>query len=73
MRLSTIWGMPAMTMRERIYRTIDWSAQTAASKLPKRVKYWATLQSIAMATRESPNVPATSVDEILPKLVGGPK
>jgi hypothetical protein len=73
MRLKTIWSIPAMSMSERLRRTVDWAAMEAARKLPPRVKYWATMQSIARATRESPNIPATTVDQVLSRLDGGPK
>lgn len=38
---------------------------TLGAKLPLRVRYWVTLQEIGFATRKSPNVPATSLTNIL--------
>jgi hypothetical protein len=65
MRLKTIWTIPGMKTAERLHRTLEWSAQVAASRLPLRVRYWATIQEIGKATRDSENVPATRLDEIL--------
>jgi len=68
MRFTTIWTIPAMTLRERLSRTRDWAAQEVAARLPKRIRYWTTLQEIGRATMTSPHVPATPLDEILRNL-----
>lgn len=65
MKLSTIWTIPACTLREKLRRTRDWAAQQVAARLPLRVRYWATIQELAYATAKSPNVPATSLDRVL--------
>lgn len=41
MRLTTIWTMPAMTLRERLSRTADALDLAIAARLPRRVRYWA--------------------------------
>jgi hypothetical protein len=46
--------MPLMSLSTRIAYTVDELAQLAAVALPQRVKYWATMQSMAHATREYP-------------------
>lgn len=70
MKFWTIWTMSwkSMTIRERLIRTQEWSAMQIAAKLPLRVRYWATLQEIGKATRNSPNIPATPLNEILRNL-----
>lgn len=68
MKLTTIWTIPAMPLTERLRRTRDWAAQEFAARLPKRIKYFVTLQQIGKATMTSPNVPATPLDEILRNL-----
>lgn len=54
-----------MSFPERLRRTRDWAAMTLGAKLPLRIRYWVTMQEIGHATAKSPNVPATSLDEIL--------
>jgi hypothetical protein len=39
-----------------------------AGRLPKRLRYFVTLQAIAKATVNSPNIPATPLDEVLRNL-----
>jgi hypothetical protein len=73
MKLTTIWSIPAMSLTERLRRTADWGAQAIASSLPQRIRYWVAIQQIAGATMDSPNVPATPLESILPKLSGGPR
>jgi hypothetical protein len=68
MRFRTIWTMPAMTIKERLRRTLDWAAMKVAANLPLRVRYWVAILEIGHATAKSPNVPATSCDEILNNL-----
>jgi hypothetical protein len=68
MKLSTIWSLPSMTTPERLRRTRDWAAMELAAILPVRLKYYVTLQQIGKATMDSPNVPATKLEDILRKL-----
>jgi len=68
MRLSTIWTLPSMPLMERLRRTQEWATMEFASRLPKRVKYWVTIQEIARTTRDSPDIPATPLQDILRKL-----
>lgn len=68
MRFLTIWTIPAMTLPERLRRTRDWAAMKIASRLPKRVRYWTALQEIGKATMHSPEVPATTLDQVLRNL-----
>jgi hypothetical protein len=68
MRFKTIWFMPSFTFTERLIRTRDWAAMKVASALPVRVRFWVTMGEIGHATLESPNVPATKLEDILPNL-----
>lgn len=68
MRLSTIWSIPSMSTMERLRRTREWANMALAAKLPRRLRYWVTILEIAKATKESPNIPATPLDEILENL-----
>jgi hypothetical protein len=67
-RFTTIWTIPAMSLTERLRRTRDWAAQEFAARLPKRIKYFVTLQQIGRATMTSPNIPATPLEDILRNL-----
>lgn len=73
MRLRTIWTIPAMDFSERCRRSTDWAAQMTVMLLPKRVRYWTTMMALAKATRESHNVPATPLDEVLANMEGAPR
>lgn len=77
MRLTTIWTLPDIRMIDRVRRSIDRAALVAATRLPSRVRYWATMLSIGKATDTGPYVngslPAMTIEEVLKKLRGGPK
>lgn len=68
MRFWTIWTIPAMSIKERLKRTRDWAAMEFGARLPKRIRYWVTMKEIAHATRNSKNIPATPLDEVLRNL-----
>lgn len=68
MRFRTIWSMSGMTLAEKLRRTRDWATQETAARLPLRLRFWVTMQEIGRATMDSPNVPATTLDEVLRKL-----
>lgn len=56
MKLTTIWTMPAMSLRERCRRTADWADLKIAARLPKRVRYWAfVLASLDAAKPDMPS------------------
>lgn len=74
MRLTTIWTMPTMTIRERAARTVDEAAQAAARRLPARVRYWTAMQAIARATADrGGRVMATPIEDVIQRLDGGPR
>lgn len=68
MKLSTIWTISAMSFPERLRRTRDWFAMEVAARLPKRIRFWATIIEIGKATQHSPNIPDTTLEEILDNL-----
>lgn len=68
MRFWTIWTIPAMSVAERLRRTRDWAAMKVGAKLPLRIRFWVTMQEVGYASRNSANVPATPLDEILRNL-----
>lgn len=68
MRLRTIWTLPDMRLSERLRRTREWGNWQLTAILPRRLRYYTTLGEIAKATRDSKNIPATPLDEILRNL-----
>jgi hypothetical protein len=68
MKLRTIWTLRAMSFRERVERTREWMAMFVAARLPLRVRYWATIIEVGEATKNSTNVPATPLHEIMSNL-----
>lgn len=68
MKFMTIWTMPAMALTERLRRTRDWASREFAARLPRRVRYWVFMLEAGRATRNSPNIPATTLDELLQNL-----
>lgn len=68
MRFTTIWTIPAMSFRERLKRTRDWSAMKIAGALPLRVRYWTTVREIGKATKNNEDVLAMQLGEILNNL-----
>ena len=68
MKFTTIWTLPASTLAEKLRRTRDWAAQKAARAIPTRIRYWAFIDMAAAATMDSPNVPATPLDEVLRRI-----
>jgi hypothetical protein len=57
-----------MTVAERLLRSREQLARVIACSLPKRIRYWVTMQEIGHATRMSADIPATPVSEILKNL-----
>ena len=45
MRLSTIWTMPGMALRERFHRTSEAGWLWLAHRLPRRLAYWSFIDS----------------------------
>lgn len=46
MKFTTIWTIPAMSLRERLRRTWDeWFLRGLAHRLPRRVAYWSFIDT----------------------------
>jgi hypothetical protein len=73
MKLTTIWTAPAMTIGERLRRTADLAAMTAAAKLPARVRYWTFIQVGSKAMPSNAIVPEVLFMDLLKNAEGGPK
>lgn len=57
-----------MCLGDRLRWTLEIGTMETASKLPRRLKYWVTVQEIARASMDSKQFPATSIDDVLQKL-----
>lgn len=75
MKLTTIWTMPAMDLRERLRRTGVWALMTLAHRMPRRLAYWTFIDVYARHTIEHPQVIAGEVlaMDVLDAAAGGPK
>lgn len=76
MKLTTIWTMPAMTLRERLRRTADAADMAIAARLPKRVRYWAVVlvgAKVTTTTLRDREVPGVLFMEILEHADGQPR
>lgn len=73
MRLTTIWTLPAMSLAERVRRTLDVIDMNVAAHLPKRVKYWAFIQSGSSAMTPDEIVGSQSYMDLLQRLDGRPR
>lgn len=65
MRYRTIWTLNGLPFRERLSRTKERVVMDVAHHLPKRLKYWVVMLELGRLTKDSPNVPGTTVDDIL--------
>jgi hypothetical protein len=75
-KLTTIWTMPAMTLRERLRRTADAADIAIAARLPKRVRYWAVVlvgAKVTTTTLRDREVPGVLFMEILEHADGHPR
>lgn len=73
MKLTTIWTAPACSLAERLRRTVDLAAMTAASKLPARIRYWTFIQVGSKAMSTNDIVPDVRFMDLLKNTEGGPK
>jgi hypothetical protein len=73
MKFATIWTLPTLTLHERLSRTVDWAARTAAAKLPARVRYWTFIQVGSKAMPDNAIVPEVLFMDLLKNAEGGPK
>ena len=73
MKLSTIWTLPSMSIKERLSRTGDWAALTTAAKMPARVRYWAFILVGTKAMPDNAIVPEVRFMDLLQNAEGGTK
>ena len=75
MRLTTIWTLRGMPIRERFARTGEWLIQSAAHRLPRRLAYWSYIDSTARHSMRHPNaiVPDIAALDVIAHFPGAPE
>ena len=71
MKLTTIWTIPAMTLRERLNRTGEWGWRELAHRLPRRLAYWSFIDSGVRAMRPNDVVPEVRYMDLLERISKG--
>jgi hypothetical protein len=64
MKLTTIWTLPAMTLRERLSQTGEAVVRTVAHHLPRRIAYWSYIDTTSRYIEDHeivPDVPAMTI------------
>lgn len=65
MNMKSIWSKSDMRLKHKLGYTREELARRIAASLPIRIRWHVTMQMLGAATKDSKNVPATTVDEIL--------
>lgn len=65
MKLTTIWTMPAMRLRERFRRTGEFALQALAHRLPRKLAYWSFIDTGARHIASNEVVPDVTYTTIL--------
>lgn len=65
MKLSTIWTLRAMSLRERLHRTGEWAVQAVAHRLPRRLAYWSFIDTGVRYMRPDEVVPEVRYTDLL--------
>jgi hypothetical protein len=73
MRLTTIWTLRGMKLRDRFKQTYDLLAMKTANRLPNRVKYWAFVLVGTRAMNGNDIVPQVRFMELMERAEGAPK
>ena len=69
MKFTTIWTIPAMTLRERFRRTWDeWFLRGLAHRLPRRLAYWSFIDTGVRTMKPTEVVPEVRFTELLERL-----
>lgn len=72
MKFWTIWTLPAMTLRERLWRTWDeWFLIGLARRLPARLAYRSFIDSTVRSIGPNDIVPDVTMVDVLKRHRGG--
>lgn len=65
MRLTTIWTLRGMSLRERVNRTGECAMRAVAHRLPRRLAYWSFIDSGVRYMNPSEVVPEVPFMDVL--------
>ena len=68
MRLTTIWTLRGMSLRERLNRTGDLAVLEVARRLPKRLAYWSYIVQTTKHIMPHEIVPEMTATNILSRM-----
>ena len=68
MKFKTIWTLPAMTIRERLSRTLEWFWLFVASHLPERLAYWSYICQGVKYMEDNEEVPDVRYTDLLRRM-----
>lgn len=68
MRFTTIWTMPAMSLRERLSRTREELWRRAAHRLPRKLAYFSYIDSTAKYVKNDEIVPDVKAFDIMHRM-----
>jgi hypothetical protein len=68
MKLTTIWTLRGMSLRERLNRTGELAVQTLAHHLPRKLAYWSFIDSGVRAIGPREEVPDVRYIDLLKRL-----
>lgn len=65
MKLTTIWTLRGMTLRERLNRTAEATIRGIAHRLPRRLAYWSFIDTGVRHMRSDEVVPDVRYTDLL--------
>jgi hypothetical protein len=65
MKLTTIWTLPELGLRERLHRTGETAWMATAHRLPRRLAYWSFIESGVRYIRPDEVVPEVTFTDLL--------
>lgn len=68
MRLTTIWTLRGMSLRERLNRTGEAFVRAVAHRLPRRLAYWSFIDSGVRHMRSDEVVPKVHYMDLLQRM-----
>lgn len=71
MKLSTIWTLRGLPLRERFARTGEWAMRAVAHRLPRRLAYWSFIDTGSRHMRRDEVVPDVRYMDLLERASKG--
>lgn len=73
MRLTTIWTLPGLPLRERLSRTGEAIVRGIAHRLPRRLAYWSFIDTGVRHMRDDEVVPEVRFMDVLKRAGDTPR